>query len=281
MEKIIRGTDNADTLAGGAGNNTLQGLGGDDWLDGKAGADLLIGGLGNDTYVVGYLDEVQEAAGGGTDWVYAKVSHVLEDNAENLLLLSTARHGWGNAGDNQLTGNAGHNWLNGRAGADTLSGGAGNDSYVVMDAQDTVIELAGEGVDLIRAGVSYTLSSNVENLTLLGGGSIEGTGNADANVLKGNAGANVLDGLEGDDLLRGGAGCDTLLGGAGNDTFSVGHGDLRDFGISTGSAMQVDGGAGWNTLSLNAPGGPNWIWWRWPAPRAQAQRGCKTFRRWT
>ncbi|MFM2330254.1 MAG: hypothetical protein RLZZ494_2357, partial [Pseudomonadota bacterium] len=246
MEKIIRGTDNADTLAGGAGNNTLQGLGGDDWLDGKAGADLLIGGLGNDTYVVGYLDEVQEAAGGGTDWVYAKVSHVLANNAENLLLIGTARHGGGNAADNLLIGNGHNNQLNGYAGADTMRGGAGDDTYIVSQAQDRVIEWAGKGVDLVRAGVSYTLSDHVENLTLVGSNALNATGNAAANVLTGNAGANVLSG-------RGGA--DTLLGGAGNDTFNLIDSDLSALGASTGSAMQIHGGTGWNTLRLGTSTG--------------------------
>ncbi|ASM76614.1 FG-GAP repeat protein [Vitreoscilla filiformis] len=246
MEKIIRGTDNADTLAGGAGNNTLQGLGGDDWLDGKAGADLLIGGLGNDTYVVGYLDGVQEAAGGGTDWVYAKVSHVLEDNAENLLLIGTARHGGGNAADNLLIGNGHNNQLNGHAGADTMRGGAGDDTYIVSQAQDRVIEWAGKGVDLVRAGVSYTLSDHVENLTLVGSNALNATGNAAANVLTGNAGANVLSG-------RGGA--DTLLGGAGNDTFNLIDSDLSALGASTGSATQIHGGTGWNTLRLGTSTG--------------------------
>ena len=246
MEKIIRGTGNADTLAGDAGDNTLKGLGGDDWLDGKAGADLLIGGLGNDTYVVGYLDEVQEAAGGGTDWVYAQVSHVLANNVENLLLIGTARYGGGNATDNLLIGNGHNNQLNGHAGADTMRGGAGDDTYIVSQAQDRVIEWAGKGVDLVRAGVSYTLSDHVENLTLVGTNALNATGNAAANVLTGNAGANVLSG-------RGGA--DTLLGGAGNDTFNLIDSDLSALGASTGSAMQIHGGTGWNTLRLGASTG--------------------------
>ena len=46
---------------------------------------------------------------------------------------------------------------------------------------------------------------SVENLTLLGTGNINGTGNALNNVITGNAGANVLNGGGGNDTLYGGA----------------------------------------------------------------------------
>jgi Ca2+-binding RTX toxin-like protein len=91
-----------------------------------------------------------------------------------------------------------------------------------------VIENPGEGIDTVSSSVSYTLSGNVENLTLLGTGNRNGTGNAEDNVITGNAGNNVLAGLDGNDTLIGGAGRDTLTGGAGNDTFVFGPGFGRD-----------------------------------------------------
>src|SRR5262249_37429814 len=60
--------------------------------------------------------------------------------------------------------------------------------------------------------VNFTLSNNVENLTLAGTGNCDGTGNALVNVINGNSGVNTLDG-------QGGA--DTLAGGAGNDVYIV------------------------------------------------------------
>jgi len=83
----------------------------------------------------------------------------------------------GGAGNDTLTGLAGDDLLNGGSGIDTLIGGTGNDTYVVDNAGDTVTELAGEGVDTVEARVSYSLSDNVENITLVGTDFTSATGN--------------------------------------------------------------------------------------------------------
>ena len=222
----INGTGNGDAnvITGNAAANTLTGLGGNDTLNGGAGTDILIGGLGDDTYVVDNIgDVVTEAAGQGTDTVQTALSsYTLAANVENLIFTNGSNHtGVGNALANVITGNAGNDTLDGGAGADTLLGGIGNDSYVIDNAGDAVNELAGQGTDLVTASVSYTLSANVENLTLSGSGAISGTGNADANVITGNSGGNTLTGLGGNDTLVGGTGADTLIGGQGNDTYVV------------------------------------------------------------
>ena len=93
-----------------------------------------------------------------------------------------------------------------------MSGAAGNDIYIVDHEGDTVVEIAGDGTDLVRASISYGLSANVENLALTGAGNIDGYGNALVNSLTGNAGNNILDG---------GAGADNMTGGTGNDTYWV------------------------------------------------------------
>jgi Ca2+-binding RTX toxin-like protein len=140
-----------------------------------------------------------------------------------------------------ISGLAGNDTLDGGAGADSLMGGAGDDLYVV-DATDVVVEVAGEGTDTVQAAFSYTLGAEVENLTLTGSASINGTGNAANNVLTGNSYANILSGLDGNDYLSGGNGADTLLGGAGGDTVAGGAGD-DDLNGGAGIDLYI-GGAG-------------------------------------
>ncbi|GAP95103.1 DUF4347 domain-containing protein [Leptolyngbya sp. NIES-2104] len=128
---------------------------------------------------------------------------------------------WGGAGNDRLDGSSGNDFLSGGAGTNTLIGGFGNDTYVVQSATDSIVELSGQGIDQIVASVSFTLSANVENLTLTGSDSINGIGNDLANNLTGNAGNNRLTGGAGDDTLDGSLGADILIGGLGNDSYVV------------------------------------------------------------
>lgn len=253
VENAVGGSGN-DTMIGNALNNVLTGGAGDDIFNGELGSDTLIGGSGNDTYYFGVGDVIQESSGGGTDTVVAAVSYVLGDNLENLLLTGTAAiNGTGNALDNTLTGNRASNLLDGGLGNDTMIGGFGNDYYVVDAAGDVVRELAGQGMDSVLSSISYTLTDNVEHLTLTGTSVIDGTGNAlnniltgnaAANVLKGGAGADTLTGGAGNDVLNGQAGIDILTGGDGADRFcfdatSGGRDTIKDFRVSEGDTLDV------------------------------------------
>jgi trimeric autotransporter adhesin len=194
----------------------------DNVLTGNSGTNVLTGNAGNDTYVVTTGDTTTEAAGAGTDTVLSAVTWTLATNLENLTLTGTGNvSATGNTVANVITGNAGNNAINGAGGADTLIGGAGNDSYTVDNTGDVITELLGEGTDSVTSGVTYTLSVNVENLTLSGSSGLAGTGNILDNVLTGNSGANTLTGNEGNDRLDGGSGNDTMRGGIGNDTYVV------------------------------------------------------------
>ena len=192
LDNVITG----NTLA-----NTLYGLDGNDTLNGGTGIDTLVGGNGDDTYVVDTTtDIIIEAAGAGTgnDTIRSSVTYSLDTantaNVENLTLTGTDINGTGNALDNTLTGSAGNNVLNGGLGADTMVGLAGNDTYHVDNAGDNVVEAAAAGTDNVQSSISsYTLTDNVENLTLTAAaGASTGIGNTGNNVIIGNSFDNTL-----------------------------------------------------------------------------------------
>lgn len=284
----INGTGNAldNALTGNSANNTLTGGAGNDTLNGGTGADALIGGVGNDVYVVDMAtDVVTELAGEGSDTVQSAVTWTLGNTLENLTLTGSAViNGIGNALDNVLTGNygnnvliggAGNDTLSGGQGADTLVGGAGNDVYMVgmvatmyyfapgaapvisfaYSDYDTITESANEGMDTVQSAVSWTLGSNLENLTLTGSAPLSGTGNALDNLLTGNTNANVLVGGEGNDTYTGGPGADTL-----NDTSTTSN-DTYLWGRLQGSDVVTDAG-GTDRLDILPGATEDQIWLR-------------------
>lgn len=218
---FVTGAGN-DVLRGGAGNDRLTAGLGNDKLDGGLGIDIMNGGAGNDLYTVDNLkDRVIEGAGGGLDSVTSSDHWVMANGVERLTFTGTrGLRGTGNALDNVITGNAGANVLegrdgddilNGKAGADIMRGGRGDDTYFVDRATDKAVELAGQGNDTVDATANYTLGANVENLTLLGSGDFDATGNTLANRIRGNAGNNDIAGLTGADVLTGGLGEDRFV----------------------------------------------------------------------
>ena len=66
----------------------------------------------------------------------------------------------GTTGNDALTGTTGSDYIDGGAGRDQMSGGKGDDTYVVDNSGDRVAELANEGMDTVKAGVSYALAAN-------------------------------------------------------------------------------------------------------------------------
>jgi subtilisin-like proprotein convertase family protein len=196
VENLTLNVATAATLTGNELANTLSG---------NAGVDTLIGGLGDDGYHVNdSRDDVVEWAGEGTDTVYSSTAWTLGAHLERLYLTgSAAIDGSGNALDNILYGQ-------GNSAGNVLTGRAGNDRYYA-GIGDTVLELAGEGSDTIYCYGDYTLSANVENLSLNVSTEATLTGNERANTLRGHAGADTLIGGLGNDILFGGGGWDTFF----------------------------------------------------------------------
>jgi Ca2+-binding RTX toxin-like protein len=162
---------------------------------------------------------------GGRTITGSSGNNTITPTATNVALQTTALN-------DTIFALAGNDIIDGGAGADYMDGGIGDDTYFVDQFSDDgislnddqVIEAAGAGVDLVNSTVSYILTANVENLTLLGSAAINGTGNDLANIITGNAANNILSGGLGDDTLNGGDGNDTLLGGAGADRLDGGTG---------------------------------------------------------
>ncbi len=235
-----------------------------DYLDGGEGIDTMLGGTGDDTYVVDgtftanaeggigqvdlcdeehrfgvdrvsattwVTDTVQENAYEGFDTVNTTASVNLLGSFEVVNLLGSGPvldiDAFTGAGDQTINGNAGNNRLGGGEGSDTLVGGAGNDTYWA-DADDTLVELDGEGFDTVHTEQdNYVLAANFEGL-VLEGAAITGTGNSSDNALIGNDQSNVLLGGSGSDTLAGWRGNDLLQGGEGNDTYAFSRGDGQD-----------------------------------------------------
>jgi Ca2+-binding RTX toxin-like protein len=191
---IVYGTDGVDLIRTG---DT------DDIIYAKGGTDIVFAGGGDDTVF----------GGSGSDMIFG------EAGSDTL---------YGEGDFDLLFGGAGDDLLDGGADRDVLSGGTGNDTYIVDNIHDVIIENFREGTDTVQISVSYSLGWNVENLTLTGSASINGTGNSSDNVLTGNSGANRLSGGYGSDTLDGGAGSDILEGGLGNDTYLFGRGSGQD-----------------------------------------------------
>ena len=166
---------------------------GNDTLAGGAGDDFIYAGAGNDR--VNGQD--------GNDFVYG------EDGADLL---------YGGTGNDGISGAAGNDTLDGGLGIDTMSGGVGADTYYVNHTNDVIREV-GADIDRVVSSASFTLSANVENLTLTGSARINAVGNALNNVISGNSGANFINGGDGNDYIAAGAGNDGIYGGNGNDTF--------------------------------------------------------------
>jgi len=245
---------NIENLTGSAFNDTLEGDAGNNVLNGGSGVDML-------TYVHATagvsislaITTAQVTGGAGTDSV---------SQFENLTGTTFNDTLTGSSSANLIVGLDGADSIVGGAGNDTMVGGLGDDTYSVDNSGDLVTENPGEGTDLILASATHTLEANVENLTLVGTGAINGTGNSGGNVILGNAANNILAGLGGADTLNGGDGLDTASYAASplavnlslaTSTYSGGDADgdvLSNIENLTGSAFNdtLEGDAGPNVL---------------------------------
>jgi len=244
----------------------------------KEGIERFVLAGGQATYdkkALDALNKVHEVAGmvdseryvgmsGGVSSPYTKLDVVPSSAALNATGNGLANMMYGNenanslsggAGNDTLYGGAGNDILAGDAGADRLIGGTGDDVYVI-DAGDTIVEAAGEGIDMIRSATltSYSSFANIEGLEYTGTSSVtlqNGLANTTTDRLYGGSGNDTINGFGGTDTLRGNGGNDTLNGGDGADTVFGGLG-----------ADILNGGSGNDQLYGNEYASP----YAYPAP---------------
>jgi trimeric autotransporter adhesin len=236
---VLTGNGGNDLFRGGAGNDTLDGGDGDDIYDVYAysttfGVDTITDSSGNDrldftqgSYSTPFAIAIdlstqtsfQQNTGNVLSWTLGSIENIsgaalddtlTGDTDSNILIGNNGNDTLsGGIGLDNLQGGNGNDILNGGAGADklfggaglnTMSGGTGSDTYEVRLATDVIIENFNEGnTDTVNSYATFTLSDNIELLTLLVGNTT-GTGNSLDNFLTASGnGVQTLKGLTGDD----------------------------------------------------------------------------------
>ncbi len=242
FDDLIKGTGEANYLAGGTGNDQIYGEGGDDYLEGGAGQDVLDGGTGEDWLSYRFLDR-------GIVVSLSDSSNGLDDRGS---MLRNIEHLIGTLYNDTLIGNSEDNTFVGIAGMDAFHGLDGKDNFLIHTASnstpsarlidggrddDTVYYLGSEAihVSLLDPQRFNTGSAkndrylSIEHLTGTSGNNVL-QGDFRGNKIRGGQGNDRLDGLSGNDRLHGEDGEDELNGGDGRDYLEGGAGHDRLYG---------------------------------------------------
>ena len=212
IEKIT-GSNYADSVVGGAGDDTFEGLMGADWFDGGAGVNTISFAESDSGVTVRLSGWV-----GSTGFMLATAQGSALDGYGSIDQFTNVQAIEGSNFNDLIVGDANNNILEGRGGNDTIDGGDGID-WVVYDhaMRSVIVDLSayrasddGEGQGDAAPGdaIESDLLLNIENVR----------GGWAADRITGDSKANVLQGGAGNDTLIGGAGNDTLDGGDGEDT---------------------------------------------------------------
>jgi len=137
------GTDLANRINGGSGNDTIHGFDGNDTLIGWQGKDTIAGGAGKDVLNGGGGNDKLDG-GGGNDRLNGQAGN------DKLSGGAGSDHLNGGAGSDKLMGQAGGDHLAGQAGKDKLIGAGGNDHLSGGGGADTLD--GGNGTDTLRGG---------------------------------------------------------------------------------------------------------------------------------
>ncbi|MDB5733252.1 MAG: hemolysin-type calcium-binding region, partial [Variovorax sp.] len=255
----VTGSSGANQILTGSGADVIHGGGGADVINAGAGADSvdyfatetsIDGGAGVNTLVL------RAAAGLNLTLADQTTSDTtLVANFQNVdasaLGPAQAVTVIGDSGVNTITGGAGADTLDGGGGADVIAAGAGADNVTFRGAEvsidggggvDTLIVAASGGMTAVNlavpAGADQTTGDSV---------AVSNFENLDAHAL---TTALTVTGSTAANTISTGAGADIIDGGGGADVISAGAGD--DIVTYRGAEISIDGGAGVNTLKLQA-----------------------------
>lgn len=188
---VLPGTEEMDTIAGGAGNDQINGYDADDTLSGQDGDDTIFGSEGDDL-----ID-----GGAGDDLLHGEDGDDTLDSGDGDDSL------FGHFGDDLLEGGAGQDSLHGGQDNDRLDGGADNDALHGGHGDDTLA--GGTGADSLFGGFGNDVLFGVE-------------GPNHAPLAAGDQDVDYLNGGDGQDTIFAGAG-DIVTTGEGEDAIFAGH----------------------------------------------------------
>jgi len=253
----VIGSNSANTITTGLGNDTI---------DGNGGADIINAGAGNDT-VAYWGTETSIDGGAGTNTLRLRVGGSInlgnaDQTSGDLASVSHFQNvdASGLAGGAVITGSSGVNVITGGNGGDLVDGGGGADVISTGGESDSVVYHGTEvSIDGGSSSDSLTLAATggitAVNLSVAGG--VDQTTGDTVNVtnfenlnawnattaltVTGSSGGNSIVTGGGDDTIDGRGGGDGISAGGGNDTVSY-----------YASDSFIDGGTGTNTLVLKS-----------------------------
>ncbi|MFY0312398.1 peroxidase family protein [Leisingera sp. D0M16] len=161
LAEIIGGTNAANMIQAGAGNDAVHAEGGDDTVFGGENDDHIYGGDGNDSIwgevgfdlirgddgddtIRGGADDDALFGGRGNDMIFG------DNGFEEMAGGEGNDTMFGGAQDDEMLGGDGHDVMRGGGGADGVDGGAGNDVLFGGGGSDRLF--GGEGDDLLIGG---------------------------------------------------------------------------------------------------------------------------------
>ncbi|GAA5526164.1 hypothetical protein Maes01_02759 [Microbulbifer aestuariivivens] len=253
---VVYGSNSADTIIGGLGQDYLDGGNGDDIFlltegdnagdrySGGEGFDQLLGTDSDDDILLSVFDgaaSVERIDG------RAGVNRILSGGADNTLdfslteLLNVSEINAG-AGNDTIKGSASDDVIIGGTGSDTLYGNAGDDIFIHSPGDSGYDRYeGGEGLDTLlgseadddlllsvfsgdatvevidgKAGINRILGSDANNTLDFRNSSL-----LNISLIAAQSGNDTVYGSELGDTIEGGLGSDTLYGEGGDDTFLI------------------------------------------------------------